>query len=56
LLPDRVGDRTRYALRRSNDLTMPMCRTSTFAKSFLPNMVKEWNGLSLEEKSVYMYI
>jgi hypothetical protein len=52
LLPDRVGDRTRYALRRSNDLTMPMCRTSTFAKSFLPNMVNEWNGLSLEEKSV----
>jgi hypothetical protein len=31
---------------------MPMCRTSTFAKSFLPNMVNEWNGLSLEEKSV----
>lgn len=52
LIPDRVGDRTRYALRRSNDLTMPMCRTTTFFKSFIPNMVREWNGLSLDQKSV----
>ena len=41
LVPGRVGDQTGYGLRRSNDLIVPMCRTSTLLKSFLPNMVSE---------------
>ena len=51
LVPGRVGDQTGYGLRRSNDLIVPMCRTSTLLKSFLPNMVSEWNGLNVEIKN-----
>ena len=51
LMPGRVGDQTCYGLRRSNDLIVPMCRTSTLSNSFLPNMVAEWNGLNVEIKN-----
>ena len=34
LLPDSVGDRTRYALRRPNDLIMPMYRISTVSTKY----------------------
>ena len=52
-MPGRVEDQTGYVLhaRRSNDLIVPMCRTSTLFKSFLPNMVSEWNGLNVEIKN-----
>ena len=50
-MPGRVGDQTGYGLHGSNDLIMPMCRTSTLLKSFLPNMVSEWNGLNVEIKN-----
>ena len=51
LLPDRVGKRTIYALCRPNNVIMSMYRISTSDKSFLPNMVNKWNGLSLEENN-----
>ena len=52
LPPERVGDSTSYALSKSNDSIIPMCRPSTFAKSFLPNMVNECNGFSSQERGV----
>jgi len=45
LLPTRVADRMRYALRTSQDFIMPVCRTNAFNSSFLPNIVMEYNGL-----------
>ena len=53
LMPDSDGDSIRYALHSPNDLIMEMCRTPTFAKSFLPNMVNEWNEPLLLSCSQY---
>ncbi len=51
LLPGRVGDRGRYALRTSQNYVVPYCRTITYSKSFLPTAVTEWNRLDLEIKN-----
>ena len=51
LVPGRVRHQTGYGLRRSNDPIVPMCRTSTLLKSFLPNMESEWNRLNVEIKN-----
>ena len=48
LLPVRVADRARYALRTSINYTVPMCKTNSFARSFLPYSVNEWNRLDPE--------
>ena len=51
LLPTRVGVRSRYALRTEHNFTVPYCKTNTFAKSFLPSTVSEWNSLDLTIKN-----
>ena len=48
LLPIRVADRSRYALRTSLNFTVPICKTTSFARSFLPYTVNEWNRLDPE--------
>jgi len=45
LLPSRVGNRSRYPLRTSDNFTVPICRTNIFLRSFLPATATEWNRL-----------
>ena len=51
LLPGRVGERTRYALRFSHNLTQPMCRTQIYSRSFIPNTVDDWNRLDINARN-----
>ena len=52
LLPQRVSERTRYALRTSNDLSIPASRTNMFSRSFVPSTVIEWNSLENHIKTI----
>ena len=46
--PDTRGNTSSYHTRNSNDYTLPRCRLEVFKKSFIPDTVKKWNGLSTE--------
>ncbi len=51
LLPDQVGNKARYALRRSTDYIIPMCRTVSLSRSFYPSTAREWNNMEQEHKN-----
>ena len=51
LLPLRVADRARYTLRTSHDFTVPVCRTNAYRRSFLPNVIMEWNKLDHDTRN-----
>lgn len=46
LLPLTVQQSTRYSLRNRSNFSIPASRTATYAKSFLPTTVSDWNALT----------
>ena len=50
LVPNLVGNRSRYSLRNVNDFESIRCRTCLFQNSFVPHTVREWNNLSEDIK------
>ena len=54
LVPQNVGDTTRYSLRNSNDLQTVHSRTTLYSNSFLPSTVsvRDWNNLSPEGRQI----
>ena len=51
LCPIRVGQRSEYTLRSSNDLCVPVASTGKFTKSFLPLTIKVWNILPEQQRN-----
>ena len=47
LIPNESSTTT-YETRSTNILQVPLCRTQTYRKSFLPSSVREWN-MSVDE-------
>ena len=45
ILPERVQQQSRYRLRNSNNFSIPIARTTTYYKSFLPATLRSWNSL-----------
>ena len=45
LIPLNMSTTSTYESRSSNMLQVPLCRTETYKKSFLPASVLEWNNL-----------
>ena len=45
ILPERVQQQSRYILRNSNNFSMPIARTTSYYKSFLPSTLRSWNSL-----------
>jgi hypothetical protein len=45
LVPDLVGNRTRYMLRNRGDLDPPVARLNVYAHSFFPTTTNLWNNL-----------
>ena len=52
LVPESVGQTSRYNLRNSNDLLTINARTSLYSNSFLPSTVRDWNNLTREARQV----
>ena len=52
LVPESVGQTSRYNLRNSNDLLTINARTSLYSNSFLPSTVRDWNNLTPEARQV----
>ena len=52
LLPETVGDRVNYALRNNHDFDIPRFRLSSSNLSFLPSVIRYWNELNLETRSL----
>ena len=50
LMPNQVQTRTRYQLRNTQDLDVPMARLSTYSNSFFPAATRHWNNLKPETK------
>ena len=46
LCPPTIASISRYPTRNSHSLRAPRCRTSCFQNSFLPSVLRHWNGLS----------
>ncbi len=51
LVPPRVGERSNYPLRNSNDFPIPRSRTRIFSNSFLPSTLRAWNNLDTNAKN-----
>lgn len=45
MLPQSCSQRSNYALRDTNNYSLPFCRTERYKKSFVPSTVSEWNAL-----------
>ena len=45
LVPTRINDGFNYILRNAENIPIIMCRTSTYANSFLPSVIRDWNNL-----------
>ena len=45
ILSERVQQQSRYILRNSNNFSMPIARTTSYYKSFLPSTLRSWNSL-----------
>ena len=48
LLPQNVGNTSRYSLRNSDNLQGILCRTALYSNSFLPSTIRAWNNLPAE--------
>jgi hypothetical protein len=51
LIPNQVQARTRYQLRNSTDLEVPLARLSTYSNSFFPAATRQWNSLTTETRT-----
>ena len=52
LVPQTVGQTTRYSLRNSNDLQTIQSRTTLYSNSFLPSTFRDWNNLTPEVRQM----
>ena len=52
LVPQNVGNTTRYSLRDSNDLQNIHSKTTLYSNSVLPSTVREWNNLFPEGSQI----
>ena len=52
LVPQAVGQTTRYSLRNSNDLQSIHARTAINSHSFFPSTVRDWNNLIPEASKI----
>ena len=52
LVPFSVSELSRYNLRNANDYSTIHCRTQQNYKTFLPSVVRDWNGLPEEAKQL----
>ena len=52
LVPQTVGQTTRYSLRNSNDLQTIQSRTTLYSNSFLPSTIRDWNNLTQEVRQI----
>ncbi|KAK3095789.1 hypothetical protein FSP39_019145 [Pinctada imbricata] len=50
LVPDQVGLNNPYNLRNSDNISIPMARTSLFQSSFIPSTIKAWNNLPVSTR------
>ena len=48
LIPQLVQNISRYQLRNMNNFNVPPARTATYANSFLPSTLRDWNSLDLK--------
>ena len=48
LVPPSISDISSYNLRNANNLQTVETRTRQYYNSFLPSVIREWNGLSEE--------
>ena len=51
LLPERNGQRVRYRLREPDNYPVPLSRTMTLSKSYLPSTISIWNSLDARLKT-----
>jgi hypothetical protein len=52
LVPGTINNRTRYQLRNSQNLDIPITRLSAFTNSFFPSTARKWNELSIINRSL----
>ena len=50
LLPQRVGNASRYSLRNSDNLQTIFAQTTLYSNSFLPSSIRAWNSLPTEAR------
>lgn len=55
IVPVTVRERSQYALRTANNISLIPARTENFRKSFFPSSISLWNSLSLELRNVPSY-
>lgn len=53
LVPQDVGQSTRYNLRNSDNLLTIPARTTLYSNSFLPSVLREWNSLPSEARTIH---
>ena len=46
ILPERVQQQSRYRLRNSNNISIPIARGTNYYKSFPPATLESWNSLN----------
>ena len=51
LVPPSISDISSYNLRNANNLQTVETRTRQYYNSFLPSVIREWNGLSEETRN-----
>jgi hypothetical protein len=52
IVPNLVGNRTRYNLRNRRDLDPPIARLNVYANSFFPRTTHLWNSLGEDKRSL----
>ncbi len=52
LKPSQIRTRTSYSTRKITDLDLPRSKTESHAKSYFPQVVKDWNKLPETVKSL----
>ena len=52
LLPQNVGNASRYSLRNSDNLQTIFSRTTLYSNSFLPSSIRAWNNLPTEARQI----
>ena len=52
LLPQNVGNTSRYSLHNSDNLQGIFSRTAQYSNSFLPSTMRAWNNLPAEERQI----
>lgn len=50
LVPSHVGAGNRYELRNSENISLPLCRTTLLQSSYIPSTISAWNNLPLSTR------